>query len=175
MYGLIEYSTVYEPVGSCSGKNTQRWIEEVVKPTPWVEDWISKKEQEMGTTFDLNQNFEDLKSLVTYAIENDKTELCMAACAGNFGVTILPALQNYLHYGVLSFSSAPVFFSSCKGRNGGSNDVVGVPIMSGLCLIVVSMLASSISVTVVSAQAGCWSWYAQGPCRDPNILPRHYE
>lgn len=56
-----------------------------------------------------------------------------------------------------------------KGADAGGGAMLFI--LPLLCVIICLMIASSIATTVVSAQSGCWSWYIQGPCKDPDIMP----
>jgi hypothetical protein len=60
---------------------------------------------------------------------------------------------------------------AAKGAGHSAGDGAMLIVMPLLCVIICLMFASSIATTVVSAQSGCWSWYIQGPCKDPDIMP----
>ena len=155
---------------SCSGSNTQTWIAGLAEKQPWTVDYLERQGDARGSAMNLTHNAQDLQSFIKYAINNDKTEICAAQCKGDFRTPILIYTISFVWELVVVVCAAVAMIAAgAQGGHASGGGAMGL-VLCGFCTIFLLLISASIAVTVRSAEAGCWGFYVQDPCREPNVL-----
>ena len=112
-------------------------------------------------------NPQDLQGFIDDAINSDKTEICDAACKGDWRTPILIFTIAFIWEILLVFCAG---MTVCAHNEHGGKGLAPL-LMCGACTLVLIFIAGSIAVTVRSAESGCWGFYTQEQCRQPNVMP----
>ena len=156
VYGMLEFTIDYQPEGSCSGLNTQKWINETkggLYGNQYETFKLEYKKEHPLTHLDLNHEPDHLMLFTSWMIQNDETEACQASCAGDFRIPILLTSISFIWTLLMFFCIGLLFI-----RNLASNEAMGIGgvLLCGVCSVAIFQIAAGISQTVVQGQTGAW-------------------